>query len=138
MAKFNSDSPGKVPAKAGAKASSKHPSQSTPTPHAKKPIKWIRYGLIALFAAILLSEWNGTSGLRNMLKLRAATQAQEDLKRELTRKQKELAAEKAKLESDSAYLEKVARRELGMARPDEKVFRYVPTEPPTGTEVPGK
>ena len=36
-----------------------------------------------------------------------------------------LEIEKVRLEKDSAYLERVARKELGMAKPDEKVFRFV-------------
>jgi len=44
----------------------------------------------------------------------------------LTQRKRELQVEKARLERDSAYIERVARKDLGMARPDEKVFRFVP------------
>ena len=41
----------------------------------------------------------------------------------LTRIKTELDKERARLRSDTAYLEKVIRAELGMARPEEKVYR---------------
>ncbi len=117
-----------------AKIVNKRPLNSTskpaPASPAKKNIKWIRYALILLLGVLLLGEWNGTSGLRNMLRLRMVTNDQREQMAELAEKQKALALEKAKLESDSAYLENVARKELGMARPDEKVFRYVPSAKP--------
>jgi cell division protein FtsB len=36
-----------------------------------------------------------------------------------------LAAQNAKLKSDTAYIEKIAREKLGMARKDEKVYKFI-------------
>ena len=45
---------------------------------------------------------------------------------ELTRKNKEFAEEKRLLETDTVYLEKVAREKMGLARDGEVIFRVVP------------
>jgi cell division protein FtsB len=36
-----------------------------------------------------------------------------------------LAAQNARLKSDTAYMEKIAREKLGMARKDEKVYKFI-------------
>ena len=43
----------------------------------------------------------------------------------LAQRKQDLLIEKGRLEKDSAYIERLARKELGMAKPDEKVFRFV-------------
>ncbi len=37
-----------------------------------------------------------------------------------------LTAENARLRTDTAYMEKIAREKLGMARKDEKVYKFIP------------
>ena len=36
-----------------------------------------------------------------------------------------LTAQNARLKSDTAYMEKIAREKLGMARKDEKVYKFI-------------
>jgi len=48
----------------------------------------------------------------------------------LTRRNIQLEREQHLLESDPAYLEKVAREKMGLIRTGEKVYRMVPTQKP--------
>ncbi len=48
--------------------------------------------------------------------------------RTLARQHKEidsLSVENSRLKSDTAYMEKIAREKLGMARKDEKVYKFI-------------
>jgi cell division protein FtsB len=48
--------------------------------------------------------------------------------RTLTRERKEmdsLSVQNQRLKSDTAYMEKIAREKLGMARKDEKVYKFI-------------
>lgn len=47
---------------------------------------------------------------------------------DLQRRNKQLLQEKRLLETDPAYLEKVAREKMGLIRPGEKVYRIVAPE----------
>lgn len=94
-------------------------------PVAKKKVKWLRYVLLSLGGLAVHHILTGPSGALNLLKLR---QANADTRRELDSleaRKRALTLEKTRLEKDSAYLERVARKELGMAKPGEKVFRYM-------------
>ena len=90
-----------------------------------KRVKWIRYVLLGLGGLGLYHILTGPSGGVNLLKLKREKAGMAAELDSLTRRKQELLAEKARLERDSAYIERVARKELGMARPDEKVFRFV-------------
>lgn len=98
------------------------------TSAAKKQVKWFRYVLLGLGVLAAYHVLTGPSGAFNLVKLR---QANDETRRELDSLQarkRALALEKARLEKDSAYLERVARKELGMAKPGEKVFRFMAPE----------
>lgn len=95
---------------------------------AKKKVKWLRYVLLGLGGLATYHILTGPSGVVNLLKLR---QANGETRRELDSlhaHKRALTLEKTRLEKDSAYLERVARKELGMAKPGEKVFRLMPPE----------
>ena len=94
-------------------------------PSEKKKLKWIRYVLLAVVGLGLYHILSGPSGAINILRLhRENLRQRQELDSLQTRKQ-ELETEKLRLQGDSAYLEKVARKELGMAKPGEKVYRYM-------------
>ncbi len=91
----------------------------------KRRVKWLRYVLLGVAGLGVYHLLTGPSGTVNLLRLKrekARTEAELD---SLTRRKQELSIEKARLERDSAYIERVARKELGMSRPEEKVFRFV-------------
>jgi cell division protein FtsB len=96
-------------------------------PGARKPSKrfhWLRWLLLGLLITAAYDVMTGPSGilnLRKMADINADKRADLD---SLARRRDALAAEKQRLLSDSSYLEAVARRELGMAKPGEKVYRF--------------
>lgn len=92
---------------------------------AKKKVKWLRYVLLGMGGLAVYHILTGPSGALNLLKLRHEnTERRKELDSLAVRRQA-LEVEKSRLEKDSAYLERVARKELGMAKPDEKVFRFM-------------
>lgn len=95
----------------------------------KSKVKWLRYVLLALVGWGIYHILNGPSGGISIWKLKEANARELGALDSLVARKQELELEKAKLEKDSAYIEKVARKELGMAKPGEKVFRFVPPDP---------
>lgn len=95
----------------------------------KKRVKWIRYALLGVMGLGVYHIVTGPSGAVNLLKLKRERARMESELDSLARRKQDLAIEKARLERDSAYMERVARKELGMAKPDEKVFRFVAPAP---------
>src|SRR6185369_14849240 len=91
----------------------------------KKKLRWIRYVLLAVVGLGLYHILSGPSGAINILRLHRENTAQRRALDSLAMRKAELENEKLHLQNDSAYLDKVARKELGMARPGEKVFRYM-------------
>jgi cell division protein FtsB len=110
-------------------------SNSSPTPASRSPrvarrkVKWVRYLVLLIFGYGLYHIMSGPSGAMNILKLKQANAGQRRELDSLTQRKAELEVEKVRLQKDSAYIERVARKELGMAKPGEKVFRFmVPVE----------
>ncbi len=98
---------------------------SAPKSGSKKRVKWIRYALLGMFGMGVYHILSGPSGAMNLLKLRKTNARMAGELESLVQRKQALAVEKVRLEKDSAYLERVARKDLGMAKPDEKVFRFV-------------
>jgi cell division protein FtsB len=90
-----------------------------------KKVKWIRYVLLAVVGLGLYHILSGPSGALNLLRLHRENERHKAELDSLEARKRELEIEKVRLQNDSAYLEKVARKELGMAKPGEKVFRYM-------------
>jgi cell division protein FtsB len=89
-------------------------------------VKWLRYVLLGVVGFGIYHILSGPSGALNLVKLRKTNARYVDELDSLTVRKQELEIEKQRLEKDSAYIERVARKELGMAKPGEKVFRFVP------------
>lgn len=98
------------------------------TASAKRKVRWIRYVLLGLGVVGAYHIAVGPSGALNLIRLRGENQERSRELDSLRARKAELEIEKDLLVRDSAYLEKVARKELGMSRPDEKVFRYMVTD----------
>ena len=96
-----------------------------PKSGSKKRVKWIRYAFLGMFGMGMYHILSGPSGAMNLLKLRKTNARMAGELDSLTQRKQALEVEKVRLEKDSAYIERVARKELGMAKPDEKVFRFV-------------
>ena len=104
------------------------PKAIQPKSNSKKSVKWIRYAILAMVAIGIYHIMSGPSGTLNLFKLRSANAKLAHELDSLTLRKQSLITEKARLETDSAYLERVARKDLGMAKPTEKVFRFVKPE----------
>jgi cell division protein FtsB len=87
--------------------------------------RWLLWLVPIALCLVAFQAMTGPRGLMKVADLRAQKAA---ILREIdsleTRK-KELLVEKNRLLTDTAYLEKIARKELGMIRPGEKVYRFV-------------
>jgi|WetSurMetagenome_2_1015567.scaffolds.fasta_scaffold00150_16 cell division protein FtsB len=91
-------------------------------PKRKKIGRWI-----VLFVALLLagSLFVGRAGVGRIYRSFVDVREKE---RALSRQHAELdslTTQNARLKSDTAYMEKVAREKLGMARKDEKVYKFI-------------
>ncbi|MCD6023964.1 MAG: hypothetical protein K0Q91_880 [Fibrobacteria bacterium] len=97
-------------------------------PRKRRP--WIRWGLIAVALFILYQVLAGPRGLLKLAELRSQKNDIRVQVDSLEARKRELLREKERLLTDTTYLEKLARKELGMARPGERVYRFVaPAEP---------
>lgn len=96
----------------------------------RKKVKWLRFVLLGLGGLGVHYILSGPSGALNVFKLRQANMEKRRELESLEARKRELEVEKARLEKDSAYLEQVARKDLGMAKPGEKVFRFMKPEKP--------
>ena len=92
---------------------------------AKKQVKWVRYVLLAALGLGVYHILTGPSGALHLMKLRRENAKLGSELDSLALRKQALVIEKQRLEKDTAYIERVARKELGMAKPDEKVFRFV-------------
>jgi cell division protein FtsB len=94
----------------------------------KKPVvrrPWVRWALLALFLLMAYQVMTGPRGLLKVADLRAQKKQILWEIDSLEARREELLAEQKRLLTDTVYLEKLARKELGMARPGEKVYRFV-------------
>ena len=98
-------------------------SRANQPPAKRRP--YIRYGLIVLALVFLYNVMIGPRGLIKLAELRSQKNEIRVQVDSLEARKRELLAEKERLLKDTAYLEKLARKELGMARPGERVYRFV-------------
>jgi cell division protein FtsB len=98
---------------------------STPNPSTRKRVKWLRYVLLAVAGFGVYHILSGPSGAVNLFRLRNENAKLGGELDSLALRKQALEIEKQRLEKDSAFIEGVARKELGMAKPNEKVYRFV-------------
>lgn len=89
---------------------------------ARKRRPWILWALVALIAFVAFKLARDEAGDRKLRAQIGSLHAQID---SLHVRNAELEAEKKRLLTDTAYIERLARKELGMAKPGEKVYRFV-------------
>lgn len=86
-----------------------------------------RLGRITLFvvaAALVYFLFSGKDGLIGIYGLHRETQAMQEEMEQLDKEIDSLRAEIRRLQSDTAYIEKIAREKLGMARENERVYIF--------------
>lgn len=91
----------------------------------KFPKKSGRWLLIAFFTGVLVLFLSGSDGYINLYKLHLQDGKIEEEIQQLNMKKDSLKVIIGKLKNDTIYLEKIAREKLGMARKDEKVFKFI-------------
>jgi cell division protein FtsB len=88
--------------------------------------KIIRLIFIGVAAIMLLLLFAGRYGLINLYqRVYRPLAAQRTELTQLRRLSDSLQQEKRRLETDTAYIERIAREKLGMARKDETIFKFV-------------
>jgi len=94
-----------------------------------KPILKNRlFKTIAISAIVLYFLFGGKSSLLSIMHMKSELSSIES---SITRSHAEidsLTKEIERLKSDTAYIEQLAREKLGMARKDEKIFKFVDKE----------
>ena len=88
----------------------------------KKIGRWIAVIIIVLLSVFLFF------GKNSIINLHSSFLDAEKKEHEITRAHAEidsLALESKKLKNDTAYIEKIAREKLGMARKNEKVYKFI-------------
>jgi cell division protein FtsB len=85
---------------------------------------WLSIALGALLTVLIISCLVAPLGPRDLALLREHRARLETVRDRLLVANGELAERTQRLQSDDAYLQRLIRRELGYARPDELVYRF--------------
>jgi cell division protein FtsB len=96
------------------------------------PSFWGRYARIILGAAILLIGIHDILGPHGFIAMRKTQKEMDQLRTEVDRLNKEnndLADNAKALKSDPQAVERIAREDMGLARPGEMIFK-LPAQPP--------
>jgi cell division protein FtsB len=80
--------------------------------------------LVLAIGAVALSAVLGEHGVAHLLRLRSQRSDLREQAFRLLQEKGRLADAVARLRSDDLYLEQLARRQLGLVRPGETVFRF--------------
>ncbi len=89
--------------------------------------------LAALLVAVCLNLALASHGLRDLLVLRHHRARLETEREHEQNQNRELDGTIANLQSDDAYLQRLIRKELGFARPNELIYRFANDNPAAPT-----
>jgi cell division protein FtsB len=87
------------------------------------PGQVLTLALVLAIAGVVVSAFAGEHGVAHLLRLRAARRTLAESHFRLLEENARLRRDIARLRSDDLYLEELARRELGLVRPNEVVVR---------------
>ena len=90
--------------------------------------------LIAFAFAFILLLLFGDGSLKQLEAIKESLRLQQEHNEELAQHVDSLTEETRRLQTDDRFLEKTARDELGLARPDEKIFLF---KSPLSVQTPG-
>jgi len=88
----------------------------------RKTGRWIA---LVIAAALLYSLFSGKANIVRMYGSFLDIKKKEAALAARHREIDSLTTQNAKLKNDTAYMEKIAREKLGMARKDEKVYKFI-------------
>ena len=86
--------------------------------------EWLSLIFGAVLVMLLLSAILGNLGPRDLIALQSHRAALEERQSQLAADNESLRTRVQKLRSDDRYIERLIRRELGYARPDELVYKF--------------
>jgi cell division protein FtsB len=86
--------------------------------------EWLSLILGLILVLFAVSLFDGPLGPRDLIALRRHRRALEAKREELLARNATLRTNVQKLTSDDRYLERLIRRDLGYARPNELVYKY--------------
>jgi cell division protein FtsB len=84
-----------------------------------------RWVALVLAAAMLYSLFSGKANILRMYQSFLDIKTKEAAVMSRRHEIDSLKTQNAKLKSDTAYMEKIAREKLGMARHDEKIYKFI-------------
>ncbi len=87
----------------------------------KKIGRWIVLAGVLIF---LYFSFTGPGGIMSVYKARMKLVRERERKEKLERAVDSLKTELQKLKNDTAFIEKMAREKLGMAKEDEHIFKF--------------
>jgi len=119
--------------------SSDRPAEAAPRAPRRKPAAsfWSRYARVILGSAILLLGIHDILGPHGFLAMRRTQKEMDQLRSDvdkLNKENNELADDAKSLKSDPQAIERIAREDMGLARPGEMIFKL----PPPAEESPKK
>jgi cell division protein FtsB len=100
--------------------------------------QWLRRELLTLILgaaliAVGLTFARASHGLRDLLVLRHYRDRLETEREREQTQNRELQATVAKLQSDDAFIQRTIRKELGLARSNELIYRFASDNPPASS-----
>ncbi len=106
------------------------PYQKQKTNHSKSSLKHVRKGFkgFSFLILLLILVFLYLPGLSKYLRLRHQEERLNQDIAELTSKVEELKKEEHLIKTDVTYLEQVMRKELGLVKPGESVYKLMPEE----------
>ena len=94
-------------------------------PKKRLPVRWILSAIALVMIVFAYHLISGPSGLFHRTQIERQLRENKRNIDSLTALTQQLQAEKQRLLTDSSYLEKLARQELGMSKPKEKIYKFV-------------
>jgi cell division protein FtsB len=88
----------------------------------RKTGRWVA---LAIAVALLYSLFSGKANIVRMYRSFLDIKAKQALVTARRHEIDSLTTQNMKLKNDTAYIEKIAREKLGMARKDEKVYKFI-------------
>ncbi len=96
---------------------------------------WLRYGVAFLMLLLLMHGIFGDHGYLAMRRARADVDRLREEIQKLNEENRRISGEVRALKNDPAAIERLAREEMGLARPGELIFR-LPENPADGGAAP--
>jgi cell division protein FtsB len=97
-------------------------------PPTQFPQRWVLTGLSVLLVLLALLTAFGERGVLHIWRLAEEKRKLDEANFVLQKENEGLREKIHRLRHDDLYLEKVAREELGLARPGEIVYRFAPSD----------